>query len=298
MKRSRKILIERYVNLRCKKLQEEARLEEWGFDDIKSAASGVVNKAKDFGSKAIDTAKNVGSKAVDTAKNLGSRVKDAATVGAQANINAHNTMHDLATDLGANSKLANLAYITPAAPIKTMYDAYDIGRTGYEKGLGAAAEKTAEKIGGGMDAMQTGLDVVGLAGAIHPAFQVADLANVGISGVRGGIELARGNTDAAKKHGVGALVSGASSIPYIGDAGALGNIGLKWGKPVYNAATAIGKNPLFKGAKYANKFAKNDEKWNDGDVVNTVVNAVDDTATNLAGPSGPFSNIYNYFKGD
>ena len=207
-------------------------------------------------------------------------------------------MHDLATDLGANSKLANLAYITPAAPIKTMYDAYDIGRTGYEKGLGAAAEKTAEKIGGGMDALQTGLDVVGMAGAVHPAFQLADLANIGISGVRGGIEAARGNTDAAKSHGINAALSTGAAIPYIGDAGALGKLGIKWGPEIVRTATAIGNNPWFKTAKYANKIAKNDEKWNDNRMVDTVVDAVDDTYTNIAGPASPFSNIYNYFTSD
>ena len=290
MKSSRKILIEKYVNLRCVKLQEDARLEEWGFDDIKSAASGVVNKAKDFGSKAIDTAKDFGSKV----KDAGSRVN-------QSMIDSHNKVHDLATNLGANSDIANLAYITPAAPFKTAYDAYDIGRAGYEKGLGAAADKTAEKIGGGMDAFQSGLDMAGL---IPGYGAIADLANVGISGTRGAIELARGNTDAAKKHGIGAGVSTLAAIPGAGDLLNVGKLGFKWAPPAYKAISAIGKSPIFKMGKYANKVQKQDNRYNQNQATDAVAdaasNVADTVSTNLAGwgQDGPFSTLYNYFTGD
>jgi len=333
IKNSRKQLIENYIDLRCKKLQEEARLDEFGFDDIKKAASGAFDAAKNVKNKAFDAAKNVKNKAFDAAsdiknkaystagkvaKNVTSTAKDIGSTTSKIAKDAYGTAKDVGGKLrtARDSALdyvepvmghdaANLAYLTPLHGLKVAYDAADVGATIDNKGLKAGLAKTADKIGGGVDALQTGLDVVGMAGAVNPLFNIADAANVGISGARAGIEGLRGNTDASKKHAIGAGLATAAMVPYIGDFGAgLTKLGARWGPTAVNVAKSIGNNPYFKTAKYTNKVAKQDDRFNQGKAQDAVAdaasNAVDTVSTNLAGwgQDGPFSSLYNYFTGD
>ncbi len=269
MKRSKKILIERYVNLRCKKLQEQSWLDKVG--------SGI---------KAV-----------------------------------------------GESPLSNLAYLNPVTgAAKAVYDGYDVGQEIYS-GEKSPGEAMAQKVGGGMDALQTGLDIAGAAGAFYPPLQAADLLNMGISGVRGGIEYARGNEKAARKHGINTVASGIGSIPGLGDAVNLGKIGVKWGPEAYKAGKGIyntlkpagekigiglknlDKNKGFKGLKYGQKLNKADQKGyvtgNPGElnqaisqnITQPVTAAVTDVGDYVqkAGQefgSGPLSSLYKLYQGD
>ncbi len=280
MKRSRKILIEKYINLRCKKLQEQ------GWKDVLK--------------------------------------RGASTVGNQ-----------LASDIKAvgESPLSNLAYLNPYAGVaKGMYDVYDVAQE-IHSGEKSPGEAMAQKVGGVADAAQSGLDVVGAAGAFFPPLQAADLINMGISGTRGGIELARGNTDAATKHGINTGASLLGAVPLAGDLVNVGKLGVKWGpdawkagKGIYNTAKKAGEtittglntlknNPGFKSFKMAGKVQKGDQRGHltgtkgelgqmiSQNITQPITTTVKDVGSNIqkAGQefgSGPLSNIYKYFKGD
>lgn len=85
------------------------------------------------------------------------------------------------------------------------------------KGLGTTNRKAFNAdVNEGLDAMQEGLDYAGM------VFPPADLANVGISTLRGGASILSGDFEGAGKHGKRALKSGVSTIPIFGDTFAAG----------------------------------------------------------------------------
>jgi len=205
--------INRYVDIRSTVLQEQA------MDWIKSKANKVKGNFKS---------------AVNTAKSGISNVKK-------------NTHNNLAKDIGNYAKNADWKSLGAAAMRNTL--------PGYALGNVMDIKQTYDDVKGGQDWKQAGMDLsnkgldrsqgmLTTAGLYNP---VADLANAGVSGVRGAMSQAMGDQPTANKHYVDAAINATSAIPIAGDAVGLtknavkiGKYGLKGGKTAYKADKNFG----------------------------------------------------------
>tara|TARA_R100000458_G_scaffold59893_1_gene72506 strand:- start:184 stop:1218 length:1035 start_codon:yes stop_codon:yes gene_type:complete len=236
MTSSKKRLIEHYVNLRCKKLQEASmgnfdpnQLDEQWYND---AANWLGSKAKSAANTALDYAvpdfiatpdqvkgaiKTTAGKVAQARDKVNQVAGDVASKGWDVAKKAGGKALDVAKAVG-DSKLG---YLVPGmAGAQAAYSMYNAKDKHGNWTPGAAVNSV-------LDDVQTGLDVAGMIPAVGA---IPDLVNVGISGARGGVAQAMGDQEAANKHYLGAGLSAAAAVPVVGlaaGAGKLGKTGLK-----------------------------------------------------------------------